>query len=160
MVQITDGLDLYRALSELARRYQFRSKDEVCCYGLTVSQCYALQLLAQEDSLTSSQLSAKLSLDISSTTRLVDQLVKKKLAVRRSGYDDARVREILITEAGRRLIERIETDFAKMLQTALADFPAEVQEALPDVLRRLTQVLESCAPGKPALITNIRTVKK
>lgn len=159
MTQVIEGLDLYRALSELARRYQFRNKDEVCCYALTVSQCYALQLLAQEEILTSSQLSAKLSLDVSSTTRLVDQLVKKKLAVRRSGYDDARVREISITDAGRRLIERIESDFATMLGAALADFPADVREALPDVLRRLTQVLECCDSGKPPLITNIRKMK-
>ena len=156
-----DGIDLFRALSELARRYQFRNKDEVCCYGLTVSQCYALQLLAQQETLTSSELSAKLSLDVSSTTRLVDRLVKKKLALRRSSADDARVREILITDAGRRLIQRVESDFAAMMETALASFSVEVREALPVALRRLTEVLQTCgAPSaKQALIPTIRAMR-
>ena len=160
MNQVIEEVDLFRALSELARRYQFRNKDEVCCYGLTVSQCYALQLLAQEGTLTSSELSAKLSLDVSSTTRLVDQLLKKKLALRRSSADDARVREILITDAGMRLIQRVEADFAAMMQTALAEFSPEVREALPRVLRRLTEVLQTCAPApKPALIPTIRAMR-
>ena len=86
-------VELYRSLTELARRYQFRNRDEICCYGLTVSQCYALQTL-QEGAHSTSALSDKLGLDISSTTRLVDQLVRKKLVYRTRGNEDGRVRQI------------------------------------------------------------------
>jgi DNA-binding MarR family transcriptional regulator len=142
MKQVIDGITLYRALSDLARRYQFRNREEVCCYGLTVSQCYALQALAEEDVLESSDLATRLGLDISTTTRLVDQLVRKKLAIRRRGTEDARVREIELTRTGRRLISRIEEDFAKFLSASLADLPPAVRESLPEVIRRLARVLE------------------
>ncbi len=138
-------MEIYRALSDLARRYQFRSKEEVCCYGLTVSQCYALQELHDYGKMPSSDLAVRLSLDLSSTTRLVDQLVRKKLAVRTKKPEDARIREIEITESGRRLISRIQNDLANVVMQALNDFPEEVRKVLPQVLQRLTKVLNECA---------------
>ena len=133
-------IELYRALSELARRYQFRNRDEVCCYGLTVSQCYALQILNRED-LTSGGLSEALGLDISSTTRLVDQLVRKKLVLRKRSAEDARVKRIEITEAGRKVMSRIEADLGNVVGEAVKGLPAEVQRVLPEVIRRLNNAL-------------------
>ncbi len=147
-MQVNNGMAIYQALSELARRYQFRNRDEVCCYGLTVSQCYALQALRRHGRMPSSDLAVRLGLDISSTTRLVDELVKKKLAIRSKSAEDARVREIEITEAGSRLIRRLEADFASMLEQALEDFPQQVQKSLPAVLNRLTRVLNQCSTNQ------------
>ena len=144
MEQVNYGLEIYRALSELARRYQFRSRDEVCCYGLTVSQCYALESLSREEKLSSTSLATRLGLDLSSTTRVVDELVRKKLAIRRRGAEDARVKEVSISDAGRRLIARVEEDFSKMLGDAIHDFDPKVQRAIPKVLYRLASVLNCC----------------
>ena len=145
-------MDIYKALSDLARRYQFRSKEEVCCYGLTVSQCYALQELHDSGKMPSSDLSLRLSLDLSSTTRLVDELVRKKLVVRTKKAEDARIREIEITEAGRRLITRIQNDMTSVVMQALEEFPAGVKKALPQVLRRLTLALNECSTGSTAFV--------
>jgi MarR family transcriptional regulator, 2-MHQ and catechol-resistance regulon repressor len=143
-MQLNYGGAVFEALSDLARRYQFRNRDEVCCYGITVSQCYALQVLSRQKTVTATELALHLGLDLSSTTRVVDQLVKKKLAMRRRGLQDARVREIQITDAGTRMVSRVEEDFAKVMSEALADFPPAVQAAVPDVLRQLTAVLNVC----------------
>jgi MarR family transcriptional regulator, 2-MHQ and catechol-resistance regulon repressor len=149
------NVELYRALSELARRYQFRNRDEVCCYGLTVSQCYALQTLFSEP-LTSGKLSEALGLDISSTTRLVDQLVRKKLVLRKRSAEDARVKNIEITDAGHRLIARIENDLANVVGEAVKGLPAEVQRALPEVIRRLNNALACSTEQKILPPENIR----
>ena len=42
---IRDAARLHEALSELIRVLQFRDRDRACCYGLSVSQCHALQAL-------------------------------------------------------------------------------------------------------------------
>lgn len=136
-----NAIDIFRALSELARRYQFRSRDEVCCYGLTVSQCYALQALYWEGSLTGSDVAERLGLDLSTTTRVIDQLVKKKLASRSHSESDRRVRDMEITEAGRRLVQRLEEEFAQSLVPVMDEFSAEVKKEAPRLLRRLAQVL-------------------
>jgi MarR family transcriptional regulator, 2-MHQ and catechol-resistance regulon repressor len=143
-MQVNNGLDIYRALCALARRYQFRNRDEVCCYGLTVSQCYALQLLHQEG-MSSTKLSTMLSLDISSVTRLVDQLLKKKLVVREVSSEDGRVRLVQITDAGSKLVRRIEEDFGQIVSQALANLSPEVLKALPNALTQLASALETCA---------------
>ncbi|PWT93189.1 MAG: hypothetical protein C5B54_02285 [Acidobacteria bacterium] len=156
-MQVNDGIRIFRALSILARRYQFRNRDEVCCYGLTVSQCYALQVLFEDGPMPSSRLSDRLGLDFSSTTRLVDELVRKKLAVRRKGLEDARVREVAITESARKLIARIEEDFGQILAQAVADFPKAVQQAVPDVLLRLKHALETGSTFVPVEAIKLKT---
>jgi len=35
----------YGAFAELVRAYQFRDRESVCCHGLSVVQCYALEAL-------------------------------------------------------------------------------------------------------------------
>ena len=137
-------MKIYRALAELARRYQFRNRDEVCCYGLTVSQCYALEFLVDSDSAPTSKLAGHLGLDPSTTTRLIDQLVRKKLVTRERNLEDARIREIRVTEAGRRLATRVQQDLASLLDNALSDLPEPVRKALPDVLARITFALNEC----------------
>jgi MarR family 2-MHQ and catechol resistance regulon transcriptional repressor len=146
------GIELFRALSNLARRYQFRNRDEICCYGLTASQCYALQVLHEFHKLASTQLAEHLGLDLSSTTRLIDALVRKRLVIRRRGASDGRIREIEITDNGQRLMRRIEDDFSKILATALADLPEAVQQSVPEVLNRLTQALRQRSGSCPAAI--------
>lgn len=148
MVQEYDPRELYGALSELARRYQFRNRDEVCCYGLTVSQCYALEALADKGTMSSSEMASWLGLDLSSTTRVVDQLVRKKLATRRRAEQDGRIKQLDITDAGRRLVTRLEEDFTRLLSTALSGVPVPVLRALPGVVRRLAAVL-GCREGMP-----------
>lgn len=154
MIQV-NNVELYRALSELARRYQFRNRDEVCCYGLTVSQCYALQTLVSQP-LTSGGLSEALGLDISSTTRLVDQLVRKKLVLRKRSPEDARVKNIEITDAGHRLIARLENDLANVVGEAVKGLSAEVQRALPEVIRRLNNALACSTDQKIVAPESIR----
>ncbi len=33
------AVTLHRALTDFVRQYQFRNRNEICCYGITVSQC-------------------------------------------------------------------------------------------------------------------------
>ncbi|HSE43473.1 MAG TPA: MarR family winged helix-turn-helix transcriptional regulator [Acidobacteriota bacterium] len=149
-------VDLYRALTELARRYQFRNRDEICCYGLTVSQCYALQTL-QDGEHHTGVLSEKLGLDISSTTRLVDQLVRKKLVQRKRGVEDGRVRQIELTDAGKKLMSRIEKDFAAFLAEATKDIPDDVRKQLPQIIRQLNQALQcGTDAGKVIPVSSIK----
>ena len=153
-------VELYRSLTELARRYQFRNRDEICCYGLTVSQCYALQTL-QEGAHSTSALSDKLGLDISSTTRLVDQLVRKKLVHRTRGNEDGRVRQIDMTEAGKKLMGRIEKDFSTILAEAIKDFPDEVRKLLPQIIRQLNRALQcGTDSGKVIPVDSIKLAKR
>ena len=36
---------LHKAVTALVQRYQFRDRDDICCYGISPSQCYTLNAL-------------------------------------------------------------------------------------------------------------------
>ncbi|MCH7548433.1 MAG: MarR family transcriptional regulator [Candidatus Krumholzibacteriota bacterium] len=65
---------LAKVFGDLVRAYQFRDRNEICCHDVTVSQCYMLEALDREGTMTMSELGDFLFLDISTISRVVDQL--------------------------------------------------------------------------------------
>ena len=55
--------ELYAALSDLIRVYQFRDRDRICCHDLSVSQCYALEAVAKQGPMTVNDLAGHLYLE-------------------------------------------------------------------------------------------------
>ncbi len=96
-----DAVALHEAISQLVRVYQFRDRDKICCYDISVTQCYALEILAQHGSLRSQALADLLKLDKSTVTRVVDALVRKGYALRRRDAEDSRALALEITAEGR-----------------------------------------------------------
>jgi hypothetical protein len=39
---------LHRLTKELIRRYQFRDWNQICCYGISISQSHILDVLTEE----------------------------------------------------------------------------------------------------------------
>jgi DNA-binding MarR family transcriptional regulator len=100
---------LHRAVTELVRRYQFRDRNEICCFGVSVSQCHALEALGQAGELTMGELASQMHLSVSTMTRVVDQLVARGLAQR---GEDAKDRRVCwwSQPQGRELLGRISAD--------------------------------------------------
>ena len=86
----------------------------------------------------------------------MDQLVRKKLVLRKRSAEDARVKNIEITDAGHKLIARIENDLANVVGDAVKGLPPEVQRALPEVIRRLNNALACSTDQKIVAPENIR----
>src|SRR5262245_24559669 len=72
-----DTEELYDALEDLLRVYQFRDRDRICCFDISVSQCYALEGLVRRGSMTLNDLAAHLYLDKSTASRVIDALERK-----------------------------------------------------------------------------------
>ena len=121
---------LYRVLAELVRAYQFRDRDQTCCHGLSVSQCYSLDTLEADGPLTMSQLAAELHLELSTVTRIVDHLVDKRLATRAADPDDRRVCRVKISAKGRALVARIRRELIAEHETVLRQIHPESREAV------------------------------
>jgi len=129
---------LYDAFSELVRRYQFRDRDQICCHGLSVSQCYTLDALAPVDSLTMGELAERLCLKISSATRVVDPMVERGWVRRLEDPTDRRVCRIQATARGRSLVGRVRADLVGEHEKVLRNVPAESREA---VIQAMTDLL-------------------
>lgn len=140
-----ETLAFHRALTELIRVYQFRDRDRICCYDVSVTQCYALEALVLRGPLMLNELAAELYLDKSTASRVADALEKKGYLKREPHPESRRSVFLRATVAGADLHARIERDILGQESELLAEFPAEVR-------RSMTQLLGSLAATAAARI--------
>lgn len=129
--------ELQEALTEFARLYQFRDRDRICCHDVSVSQCYALEVLVRRDRATLNEVAADLCLDKSTASRIVGALERKGYVGRAQHPSDGRAVLLAATPAGRRLYARINDSLVAERREILAAFPPSVREAAPALIRRL-----------------------
>jgi MarR family 2-MHQ and catechol resistance regulon transcriptional repressor len=132
-----DARDLYAALSDLVRLYQFRDRDTICCHDISVTQCYALQSLARGGAMTLNALAADLMLDKSTTSRVVETLERKGYVRRAPHPDDARALSIDMTAKGRGLCHRIERELLQEERNIIAKLDPDIRRAAIGVVRDL-----------------------
>lgn len=134
-----DAAELHDALSELIRVYAFRDRDRICCFDVSVSQCWALEGIVRGDGPTLNELAAELYLDKSTASRVVDGLERKGYVVRAPHPTDRRAVRLEATAAGRDLLERIRASILEEERQLLADLDPEVRRALPRLIGRLAR---------------------
>ncbi len=134
-----DAAELHAALSELIRVYQFRDRERICCHGLSVTQCHALELLASEGPLSMNALAARLYLDKSTTSRVVDALERKGFAERQANPADRRALRLSATGSGRQLIDRVQGEILLEEKRLLAGFEPAVRREMSRLIGRLAR---------------------
>ncbi len=134
-----DSADLYDALSSLVRVYQFRDRERICCYDVSVTQCYALEGLVRIGGMSLNDLAAHLYLDKSTASRVVDALERKGYVARTPHPQDRRSVLLEATEPGRALEARIRAEMLVEEQKLLADFPHDVRRSMTQLLSRLAR---------------------
>lgn len=139
---LTDAEALNAAVSQLVRVYQFRDRDRICCYDISVTQCYALEALVERGPSRSQALADALMLDKSTTTRVVDALVKKGYVVRQAEAEDARALALSVTREGRALYERINNELVEQQASLIKGLDPEVRRASIEVIRRLARAAQ------------------
>jgi len=160
-----DAAALQAAVAELVRVYQFRDRDRICCHDISVTQCYALETLAEQGPMRLGALADRLFLDKSTTSRVAGTLVKKGYVEQRADQADGRATALHVTAGGRRLYRRITHDLIEQQKQLLRDLDPEVRDGVVTVIRRLAQAADSrfrsgvsvgcCAPageGGPACV--------
>ena len=110
---------------------------EVRPLGATLQMWRVLAALREGDGRRMGDLSETTSIEVSTLTRLVDNMEKKGLVARRRDASDARVVALHVTPAGRRLTQRISPIAERYESVALAGFTAAEADVLKAALRRL-----------------------
>ena len=138
------AVTLHRALTDFVREYQFRNRNEICCYGITVSQCYLLDALSTHGPLSMQDLAKHLCLKISTVTRLVDGLAKKNLVRRQKDAEDRRIVRVELTGTGTRTHEKITEDLLVRQEEVLLSMPADMRE---EVVRAICTLVQKASPS-------------
>lgn len=134
---------LHAALSDLVRVYQFRDRDKICCYDISVTQCYALEALVERGPSRSQALADALMLDKSTTTRVADALIRKGYVERLPDPDDARAVSLRVTSEGRKLYEKINSELIEQQADLLRDLDPRMRAVTIEIIQRLARAAQA-----------------
>ncbi|MFQ5513941.1 MAG: MarR family winged helix-turn-helix transcriptional regulator [Myxococcota bacterium] len=147
-------------LNAAYRRFNALQRGEKRCFGVTLSQCIALELLDQQGPLPLHELARQLGLDASTMSRIVDVGVREGRLRRERDEVDRRRVYVSLTARGRALASRLEASAdaycARILERIPADRWADVIHALGILVEALDELPERCegpeprAPARPA----------
>lgn len=134
-----DAEHLYEAVSQLVRVYQFRDKERICCHDISMTQWAALERLVESGPMGLTSLAEMLMLDKSTTSRVVDGLVHKRLAGRVENPDDRRAVRLAAKDKGRALYYTIRANLVAEEERLVNDLSPEVRRAAIEVIQRLAR---------------------
>jgi DNA-binding MarR family transcriptional regulator len=138
-----DAQALQAAVADLVRVYQFRDRDRICCHDISVTQCHALEMLVAHGPMRLNDLTERLFLDKSTTSRVVRTLVKKRYVEQHADPRDGRATALSATRTGRDLCARITGDLVDQQKVLLADLDPDIRAGVVDVIRRLARAADS-----------------
>lgn len=148
-----DARALHAAVSDLVRVYQFRDRDKICCYDVSVTQCNAMETLIQRGPMQMNELAAAMYLDKSTTSRVIDALERKKYVERIPSTTDGRAVALRVTRTGKSLNQKIHADLIAQQKELLRDLDPQLRATVADVIQRLAKAAEmrfisgaSCGP--------------
>jgi len=141
-----DAVAMQESLSELVRVYQFRDRQRICYYDVSITQCYAIGMLAAASPITLNKLASELYLDKSTASRLIDSLEQKGYVRKTVDSSDARALSLEVTAKGKKLHQRIErdlVDLVEQMKKLLTDFEPNVRKEGARLLARLAQAAKT-----------------
>ncbi len=112
------------SLRKFERALKFHDCSQ-CPFGITFSQCHTLMELKKNDPKTLQELANDLKLDQSTISRIVDQLVNKKLVCRKIPSTDRRTVQLSLTEKGEIISDKVNFVNDEYFEKALKSIPPE-----------------------------------
>ena len=132
-------------LNRAGARIATAFNDEMRRLGTSLQAWRVLAALREKDGRRMGDLSATTSIEVSTLTRLVDNMEKEGLLARRRDARDTRAVLVQVTAAGKQLTRRILPIAERYEKVALKGFGAAEAEALKSALRRLYANMDDLA---------------
>jgi DNA-binding MarR family transcriptional regulator len=133
------------ALRRVLRATELFNRELAQSVGLTATQFRVLQIVAEKDHCTATEISLRMHISQATVTSLVDKLVNKKMVVRKRSDTDRRQTDIFATDMGRTAIEQapdpLQQRFVRKFE-ALQDWE---QALLIAALERVAAMLDAGA---------------
>jgi MarR family transcriptional regulator, 2-MHQ and catechol-resistance regulon repressor len=133
--------EVFLLLQELLRVYQFRDVKAICSFGVSLTECHILDLLALGEVQTVKDIAARLRLDKSTTSRAIDTLLVKNLVRKKANAEDARALRIELTAAGKKKHGAIVAGSVASYARLLAAIPEGDREEIITGFRKLVALL-------------------
>ena len=139
--------DLIEVLGGLAQVMRSCCRDKAFCEGVTFHQFMILDAVAKEKELHMANLHKLLSVEKSTTTRLVTPLIKKGLIRRETADHDSRAVKFTLTKKGWETHKRVQICLADYFQKALGNMPEKKRTEIFESVKVFITAIKNSANG-------------
>ncbi|UXR78841.1 MULTISPECIES: MarR family transcriptional regulator [unclassified Staphylococcus] len=112
-------------------------KQDVKNYGLNVTEFAVMELLYHKGDQPIQKVKERILIASSSTTYVIDQLVKKGYVIRRQNPKDKRITYAVLTETGYELMNQTFPQHAQTIEKAFSNLSDEELTVLRTALKKL-----------------------
>ena len=141
--------EIFTLISELMRTLRCCQQESVFCENVTLSQFFILDAVGEKKELRLSELHEILSVDKSTTTRLVNPLVKQGLVRRDKSNHDSRAVNLRLTRKGKAVREKVWVCLAGFLDGIQKGISKENGPGVLESVRLFLGAVQSaCATGQ------------
>ena len=110
-------------------------------YKITIDQWLIIKAILENPGVSQQELGEKVFKDNASVTRIIELLAKSGYLQREVNQDDRRKSNLNVTEAGKSIIEKVQSLVLENRKTALAGISLEDLEIMN---RTLKKIIENC----------------
>ena len=135
--------ELFSLLSDLSRAVRCCQQEAVFCENVTFTQFFILDQVSTTGKLRQSELHEILSVEKSTTTRLVQPLVKQGLLTREKSNRDSRAINLRLTEKGVSVLEDVWACLSQFVEGIRAGIPEEKQSQVYESVRTFLNAMRS-----------------
>ena len=138
---------LFFQVKELIKVLRFLQNDTVFCEGVTFTQFTILDLVAEKETLELARLHNLLSVEKSTTTRLVNPLVEHNLLKKTGSLNDSRAINLVITKQGKEIHQRVWNCVSGFMESIMNNIPEDKTEDIFNSLQIFTKACGNCCSG-------------
>ena len=147
-IQKSDQRDLFLVLRELSKQIRMFQRDNVYCEGLTFTQFCILDLIVErKGQVELADLHGLLSVDKSTTTRLVEPLMKRKLLLKLRSDRDTRATRLELTPEGLRIRNEYWNCMERNIDVMLAGIPGQKRKEMNEFMKKFVHAFGCCTGG-------------
>lgn len=149
---MNDEQDFLMMLFSISKALRFCQQEEICGEPITFIQFNIMNFIAERQRMKMSELHAALSVDKSTTTRLLEPLVDRNLIIKEKSPEDSRAVLLRLSEEGQAMRNRAWECLKGFIDSVEAGIPAEQRAGVYQAVRLFTGALQdsccscSCRP--------------
>jgi len=136
-------------ISELFQVVRFCRQDAVFCADVTFSQFFILDRISEKSCLNMSELRQMMAVDKSTTTRLVNPLVRDGLIERKKSENDSRSVILRLTPAGTDVHRRVWLCLEGFVDTIAAGIPEEKRDHVYGAVKVFIRAVKNASSACP-----------
>jgi DNA-binding MarR family transcriptional regulator len=139
--------DLMEVLSRLSQVMRSCCRDEAFCEGVTFHQFMILDAVVKEKELHMADLHKILSVEKSTTTRLVNPLITKGFLRRETAAHDYRAAKLTLTKKGSETHKKVLVCLGDFFQRVLGNIPAKKRMDVLESVKIFITAIKNSANG-------------